>query len=125
VSHRDDARPICSVKHRTASSQSLGLCWDLDVRTGIGTKTPHVVAWLHVGKAVHEVDVPVCSLRNPVPGAWVVSRIDAATWRLTPLQWPSNPDRIAHGVAFSDHLPVGFVDLLCAPPVVAELLEAL
>jgi hypothetical protein len=115
---------LCSLKHRSASSNVALGSWEFTPVKGCDG--PTLFLRLRLGSRVHDVDVPVCSEARPVPDRWIVTPLRGSreAW-LVCGRVPPPPKKIATPAPFILGLPEGHVELLCCPPNVADELARL
>ena len=117
---------LTALKHRTASAQSLGACWEFTPFRGL--EGPTVMIRLVVGRsAPRDIDVPVCSLAKRRAGAWILThhRGSREVWLLTENQVQRDVDEQPVATPFAPGLAHGSIELLGCPDDVATELEQL
>jgi hypothetical protein len=106
---------IAWLRHRAASAGRAG-CWEYDpARRLVMVRLPSR------GESL-DLDLEVCSQRYPVARRWVIVRRSEDRWTISPTLWPDSPLMVARQSRFHPDLPIGEIELTCAPPEVqAEL----
>lgn len=111
---------LCVLRHVGCSSNTDGWWEFLPGGSGLPLQENRVLAKIRLGSAPSvEVEIPVCSHRNPSPGCWVIVRRGEHHFLLTAGKFPIDMNRIARSVAYHPSLPVGSLILADAPERVA------
>lgn len=109
---------LVSVHVRHAScSGDLSRCWQWD-------PIRRLVVVVFDGEAA---DIPVATQATPRIGSWVISRLNAESWRIAPSRFEKHRAAWAtYAAPYEGGIPAEFVELTNAPDDVArEMSEAL
>jgi hypothetical protein len=112
-----------SIKHRTASSQVGGACWEFTPTKGV--TGPTVFARVLQGSRAFDVEIPICSSRYPRIGAWSIRRIAEDSWRVSCARYGADLQELTSPEPFTHGLAVGSLDLIAAPREVRDELAAI
>lgn len=115
---------LATIRH-ISSSGRLDSWWEfLPGGSGLPKQQNRILAMIKLGSAKPvEVEIPVCSHRNPVPGCWILVRRGEHHYLLTAGKLPLDMNKIARSEAYHPSLPVGSLVLADAPSDVAEELS--
>lgn len=115
---------LATLKHRTASAQLDGACWEFTPQKG--WDGPTVYARIPQGSRFFDVEIPVCSSLRPRVNAWSIRRLGEDAWRISCARYGLDPRHDTNvPEPFAEGLALGSVDLCCAPPDVQAELAAI